>query len=97
MTPLQSRLTRYIGFTSIAIAVVGVLFSVYAALETGGYSPLLIDSNPVMWGLTFFWLTNTITLVLNALVWVCGRRPRWLAKTLGIQLLLSIGLLFVEG
>ncbi|HDS1683589.1 TPA: hypothetical protein QEM39_005223 [Pseudomonas putida] len=96
MTPFATRLSRYFSFTSLAIAVIGVLFSLYVAADSGGYAPFL-GSDPVMWGLTFFWLTNVITLVLNAVVWLCGRRPAWFSWTIAVQLLLAIGLLFVEG
>ena len=97
MKPLQTWLARRIGFTSISIAVVGVLFSLYVALDSDSYAPILGGSSSVMWGLTFLWLTNVITLVLNTVVWLCGRRPRWLGWALGIQLLFAIALLFVEG
>ncbi|MFJ4445570.1 hypothetical protein ACIPZ8_26240 [Pseudomonas sp. NPDC089422] len=96
MKPFVTRLSRYLGFTSLAIAVVGVLFSLYVAVDSGGYVPFL-GSDPAMWGLAFFWLTNVITLVLNAAVWLCGRRPAWFSWTIAAQMLLAIGLLFVEG
>lgn len=96
MTPFATRLSCYFSFTSLAIAVIGVLFSLYVAADLGGYAPFL-GSDPVMWGLTFFWLTNVITLVLNAVIWLCGRRPAWFSWTIAVQLLLAIGLLFVEG
>ncbi|UTL83503.1 hypothetical protein [Pseudomonas putida] len=97
MKPLQSWLARRIGFTSISIATVGALFTLYVALDSDGYAPILGGSSSVMWALTFLWLTNVITLVLNAVVWLFGRRPRWLCWTLGGQMLFTIGLLFVEG
>ncbi|BDM22722.1 MULTISPECIES: hypothetical protein [Pseudomonas] len=96
MTPFVTRLSRYLGSTSLAIAVVGVLFSLFVAVDSGGYVPFL-GSDAVMWGLTFFWLTNVITLVMNTVVWLCGRRPAWLSWTIAVQSLVAIGLLFVEG
>lgn len=96
MTPFVTRLSRNLVFTSLAIAVVGALYSLYVAVDSGGYMPFL-GSDPVMWGLTFFWLTNVITLVLNAVVWLCGRRPAWFRWTIAVQLLMAVGLLFVEG
>ncbi|MFJ4109839.1 hypothetical protein [Pseudomonas sp. NPDC089758] len=97
MTLMQSRLAGRIGFASISIAVVGALFSLYVALDSGGHAPMLIGSSSLMWALTFLWLTNVITLVLNALVWLFGRSPRWLSWTLGGQLLFMIGLLLLDG
>ncbi|WP_085679551.1 MULTISPECIES: hypothetical protein [unclassified Pseudomonas] len=97
MTPFVTRLPRCLGFTSLAIAVVGVLFSLYTAFEVNGFTPFLSSNHPAIWGLVFFLLTNMITSVLNALVWVCGYRPKWFSCTVAVQLLVTIGLLLLDG
>jgi len=96
MTPFVSRLARCLGLLSIAIAVLGVPFSLYVAVEPG-YAPMLSSNHPAMWGVVMLWLVNAITMVLNAGVWLCGVRPKWLGWTLGVQLLMGGGLLLLEG
>ncbi|HYQ52796.1 MAG TPA: hypothetical protein VES70_20490 [Pseudomonas sp.] len=94
MMPFVARLARCLGLLSIAVAVLGVSFSLYVAVEPG-HGTMLSSSHPAMWGVVMLWLVNLITMVLNAGVWLCGRRPRWLGWTLGIQLLMGVAVLFM--
>lgn len=72
--------SRYIGFASIAVAIVGVGFALFFLSMTSGW--FQIQS---ILALTALWVANLISTVLNAVYWWMRRGPKGLVILLGIQ------------
>ncbi|WP_122279530.1 hypothetical protein [Pseudomonas syringae group genomosp. 3] len=77
--------SRYIGFASIAIVVIGIGVAIY-------FLSLKSDWFQVQKALALFalWFANLISTVLNAVYWFIRRGPKWLAVLLGVQLIIVV-------
>lgn len=75
--------SRYIGFASIAVVVIGIGVAI-------SFLSLRSDWFQVQKALALFalWFANLISTVLNAVYWFIRRGPKWLAVLLGVQLII---------
>ncbi|KWS99753.1 hypothetical protein CFBP3846_02693 [Pseudomonas syringae pv. avii] len=75
--------SRYIGFASIAVVVIGIGVAI-------SFLSLRSDWFQVQKALALFalWFANLISTVLNASYWFIRRGPKWLAVLLGVQLII---------
>ncbi|KAA8697731.1 Uncharacterized protein ALO80_04501 [Pseudomonas caricapapayae] len=77
--------SRYIGFASIAVVVIGIGVALFfLSLQRDWFQVQKVLA------ITALWFANLISTVLNAAYWFIRRGPKWLAVLLGIQLIMVI-------
>ncbi|KTC57237.1 hypothetical protein [Pseudomonas savastanoi] len=75
--------SRYIGFASIAVVVIGIGFALFfLSLQSDWFQVKKVLA------ITVLWFANLISTVLNAAYWFIRRGPKWLTVLLGIQLII---------
>jgi hypothetical protein len=84
------RFTRWVAGFSITTVILGLVLALYV-LQSPTSSPVNISG---ALALGVLWLTNLITLLMNAVYWFIRRWPKWLLVTIVVQAALAvIGLL----
>lgn len=79
------RFTRWIGCLSITTVILGTIFALYVLqLPSSAFVPSSLFSFAVMW------LTNLISMAMNAIYWFVRRGPKGLSVTLLIQAGLTV-------
>ena len=74
------RVTRWMPCLSITTVILGSIFALYLLQKpSSSFVPSYLLSFAVMW------LTNLVSMVLNAIYWSVRRGPKWLSVTLLIQ------------
>ncbi len=68
------RFTRWVAGFSIATVILGVALALYV-LQSPTSSPVKFSG---VLALGVLWLTNLITLLMNAVYWFIRRWPKWL-------------------
>ncbi|WP_060513417.1 hypothetical protein [Pseudomonas sp. NBRC 111124] len=80
------RFTRWVAGFSIVTVIVGLILAVYV-LQSPTSSPVNISG---VLALSVLWLTNLITLLLNAVYWFIRRWPKWLLVTIVVQAAVTV-------
>lgn len=83
------QLTRCMGYLSVAALILGLGLALYA-LQMNSSSP--VDLSGAL-ALVVLWLTNLVTLILNAIYWWIRRWPKWLLATVVVQACAAIAAL----
>lgn len=79
------RLTRVVAFMSVATLMIGLGFVVYV-LQMPSAWPV----GKTVLVLAVLWITNLVSMLLNALYWFTRRAPRGLLILLGVQLAIMV-------
>jgi hypothetical protein len=79
------RLTRAVAFMSVATLMIGLGFVIYvlqmpSTWPVGRTFPVLV----------VFWITNLVSMLLNAFYWFIRRTPTGLLVMLGLQLAIML-------
>ncbi len=80
------RLTRRLAFFSIAVVLLGVALALYVLVAPTS-SP--IDIGGIL-ALAVLWLTNLISMALNAVYWFIRRSPKEVRVTVAVQAVLAV-------
>lgn len=79
------RFTRWVAGFSITAVILGSIFALYVLqMPNSSFIP------PSLISFVILWLTNLISMLLNAVYWFIRRAPKGLAVTLLIQAVGSV-------
>lgn len=79
------RLTGVVAFMSVATLMIGLGFVVYVLLMPSAW-----PVGKTVLVLAVLWITNLVSMLLNALYWFTRRAPRGLLILLGVQLAIMV-------
>ncbi|QCI10761.1 hypothetical protein E6B08_04790 [Pseudomonas putida] len=80
------RFTRRLAFFSIAVVLFGAALALYVLMSRTS-SP--IDIRGIL-ALAVLWLTNLVSMLLNAVYWFIRRSPKEVLVTVGVQAVLVV-------
>ncbi|MFJ4067737.1 hypothetical protein ACIPW4_20890 [Pseudomonas sp. NPDC089996] len=84
------RLTRWFAGFSLASVILGLVLAMYV-LQSPTTSPVNISG---VLALGVLWITNLLTLLLNAGYWFIRRWPQWLLVIILVQAIVAVTGLF---
>lgn len=94
MNPNSSSAMRYVGAVSIGIAVSGSIVAL-CLLAGPNYGTMPgIGGYQKIFALAALWITNLMTLLLNAIYFIYWRQLRWLKVLILVQMIVALTALF---
>lgn len=82
--------TRYLGTISIGLVIAGSILSLFLLTGPSHGTMPGIGGYQKIFALFSLWVTNLLTLILNAIYFFYVRKPRWLKIILLLQLTVAL-------